>query len=109
MDFKDYIQGKGKHSIDLLLAISEISKEKEQIAWKDVKEWFNKNGKNISDQTYRKRSDELEQLGLVTKEPMTSDPFKKVIKLTDKGLIYTALLRDFLGRIEEANKIVTAP
>ena len=49
MDFKDYIQGKGKHSIDLLLAISEISKEKEQIAWKDVKEWFNKNGKNISD------------------------------------------------------------
>jgi hypothetical protein len=100
MDLIDYLQGEGRHSIDVLLAIWDLSPadiECKPVTWKDVKEWFHQHGKNLSDATFRKRRDELEQLGLVRKE--SRDRFKFDVFITPKGAETATALKDLIAKL----------
>jgi len=98
MDIIDYLQGEGRHAIDVLLAIYELScKLEKTVGWKDVKEWFYQHGKILSDGTFRKRRDELEQLGLIRKE--STDRLKFNFLITPKGAEVAIALEDLIAKL----------
>lgn len=100
MDLIDYLQGEGRHAIDVLLAIFKLSHkdiECKAVSWKDVKEWFHQHGKNLSDGTFRKRRDELEQLGLVKKESI--DRMKFNFSITPKGVEVAIALENLIAKL----------
>lgn len=107
MDILTYIQGKGKHSIDILLAIYAITAERMQkeelkdiiISWKDIKEGVKSKGKTLSDGTYRDRRDELVDLGML--EKVRTDPLKHNVRMTERGLRIGEAFQKFLDAMKE--------
>jgi len=96
MKIIDYLQGESRHSIDVLRAIYKLSVSPEQsLSWKDVKEWLRQHNVYLSDGTFRKRRDELERLGLITKEKV--DRLKFNVKITPKGLEVAIALEKFIA------------
>lgn len=113
MDILTYLQGQGRHSIDVLLAIYTLTqqKQKEQkieevrISWKDVESWIKQNISNISDGTYRARRQELLEMGLVELDRI--DALRSNVKITAKGMTIASLIKEFadaIKRVEETEK-----
>lgn len=105
MQIREYIQGPGRHSIEVLLALHTIALSKNVINWKDVKEWFNDHGSKIADSTFRFRREELVKLGLAEKQPI--GPLKYGVKLTDKGIKVAEIVEQMienLDTIEQQNE-----
>jgi len=107
MKILNYIQGEGKHSIDVLLAIYAITVERLQkqelqdivISWKDIKEQVKSTGRTLSDGTYRDRRDELVDLGIL--EKVRTDPLKHNVKMTQRGLQIGEALQKFIDTMKE--------
>lgn len=102
MEIVDYIQGKAKHSIDVLLAIRAMSIDGATVSWKHIKDWFRNHNKNISDGTYRARREELKELGLVEKEHI--DPLKFSVKLTPLGVEVVHVIEAMIKKLEAIEK-----
>jgi repressor of nif and glnA expression len=99
MDIVDYLQGQFRHSIDVLLAIYELSSSPEKpVGWKQVREWFRQRGKRLPDGTFRKRRNELEQLKLVRK--ISVDPLKFNVAITPKGVEVARALEDLTSKLK---------
>lgn len=105
MQIREYIQGPGRHSIEVLLALHAIALSTNVINWKDVKEWFNEHGSKIADSTFRTRREELVKLGLAEKQP--TGPLKYGVKLTSKGIKVAEIIEQMienLDTIEQQNE-----
>jgi len=103
MEIVDYLQGRGKHSIEVLLALHAMSIADGLVDWKDVKQWFRQHGSTISDGTFRRRRVELVELGLAEKVN-TRDPLKFAVKLTAKGEKVAELLEDLIEKLQSIEK-----
>lgn len=97
MKIIDYLQSIS-HSIDMLLALDSLSPNG-AVGWNDVKQWCRKQGIKISDSAFRKRRDELIDLGLAVRVPM--DNLKSKAQLTKKGKQVAFMVR---GLAEELNE-----
>ncbi len=98
MEIVEYIQGKSKHSIDVLLAIHAMSIDGAAVSWKHIKDWFRNHSKNIADGTYRARRRELEEMGLVEKEHI--DSLKFSVKLTPLGVEVVHVMEEMIKKLE---------
>jgi len=97
MEIVDYLQGKGRHSVDVLLAIYDLSASG-NVSWKDVKQWFKERGKNVSDGTFRARREELVELGLAEKTE-GADQLKFGVKLTGTGVETARVIKQTLEKL----------
>lgn len=106
MDFVNYIQGEGRHSINLLLAIYALSQNVEQhgkkgISVGEIKQWLRRELQtSMSDLTYRRRRDELVKLGLL-ELVKTERRFQYAVALTPKGEAYAKLLFEFVEKAKQ--------
>ncbi len=100
MEILDFIQG-DRHSIDIVLAIYRLTKTVDgSIGWKDIQKWINENlNTTLSDQTFRKRRDELMAQGLLELTPI--DRTKTKVKLTEKGRKFAVIIEEFWEKIKE--------
>ncbi|MCS7124581.1 MAG: hypothetical protein NZ932_04100 [Candidatus Bathyarchaeota archaeon] len=98
MEIVNYIQGNGRHSINLVLAIYSLS-QKGEVKVKDVKQWIRREFRtSISDIAYKNRRDELVKLGLLELKPLGR--LKSTVALTPKGVKFAELLVDFCKNLE---------
>ncbi|GEM_PF-5240152 len=99
MKILDFIQG-DRHSIDLVLAIHRLTKTvDESIGWKDIEKWINENlNTTLSDQTFRKRRNELMAQGLLELTPI--DRTKNKVKLTEKGRKFATIVEEFYEKLK---------
>jgi hypothetical protein len=109
MDVLTYLQGKGSHSIDVLLAIFHITAAKREarrtgaettVRWKEVKDYICSQGKSISDGTYRGRRDELLEMGLLELQPL--DDMRADVKMTEKGMTIASIVNEFMEKLNNA-------
>jgi hypothetical protein len=96
-DLQDYLQN--PHSIDVLLAILEISSDKKRhneelvIGWNEVKMHIQKTGVVCSDTTFRHRRDELVEIGVLELVPI--DILRDNVKLTVRGFQAACIVKKF--------------
>jgi len=108
MDVLTYLQGQGRHSIDVLLAIYTLTQQTKkegntELGWKEINQWIQKNlNTTLSDSTYRARRQELEALGLVELSPI--DKLRSTVKLTPKGAKYATVVIEFLEKIKKTSE-----
>jgi hypothetical protein len=107
MDFVTYLQGEGKHGINVLLALHALTKKAEQegkptlIGWSAVKKWINENmHTSITDGTYRNRINELSKMGFVEIHPV--DKLRNRVTLTSEGIHYAEMLAEFIEKVKAA-------
>jgi len=112
MDILTYLQGQGRHSIDVLLAIFTLTKQKQKepneavsISWKEIEKYVEQNMSKISDGTYRARRQELLEMGLVELERI--NPLASNVKLTSKGMMVASLIKEFIDTIQKTQETET--
>lgn len=108
MDFMDYVQGKNRHSVNVLVALYELTRKARSegarepaFGKKEVCGWIERNLNTVpADSTYTNRKEELAALGLVQYVPL--DRMRNRVRLTPKGEKYAAMLAEFLEKVREA-------
>jgi len=107
MDVIDYLQGMGRHSISFLLAIYDISRNaaekhgRKVVNAKDIKQWFQRElGISISDLAYRRRRDELVELGFLELVNI-GKRFQHAVALTPKGVAFAELVKNFVDKVKQ--------
>jgi hypothetical protein len=107
MDFVTYLQGEGKHGINVLLALYALTKKAEQegkpklIGWNAVEKWIKENmNTSVTDGTYRNRINELLKMEFV--EFHAIDKLRNRVALTPKGMKYAEMLAEFIEKIKTA-------
>jgi hypothetical protein len=108
MDIVTYVQGKGRHSLDVLLAIFNVTQAKQKhkrtedvsVGWKDIKERCKQQGKSLSDMAYKKRRDELVQMELIALSPI--DQLRNNVKMTRTSMTAASKISEFIQNIQKA-------
>lgn len=105
IDLLTYIQGKNKHGIDLLMALHELTIEKQTesntsiIEYKEIEMWMNEHGYGLA--AYPPRKEELKALGLITTHPRKNAG--EDVELTEKGIKVAEIVCDLIRKLHKVD------